>query len=711
MNSKAYFDSNGQLVVPQVPPFQESECLNVYSSTSVLLPNDTSYDKNSAHIARQSHLNPNLVLGNMGSPILNISSNSPPSIGTSSLVTDVTYGTNFQRTTSSSINIESYQNLPSSPLPVSSRNTSGLAMENTSTPLLTESLLNHINEVARRRERPDHDMSSLFKGKERELLDDLPQMSKKPRPNADAAHIIQQLLQKREHLVFQDYNQQLKTLLQQHEFQKLKQKDVAQSQYVAAPTQKQMRLYLQQLVKSSRPLPSGICSRRLMQFMYHLQHRPSDNSITYWRKFVAEYYAPRAKKRWCLSLYDGVGERSLGVFSQLAMEAWRCDLCGSNSGKGFESNFEILPRLYKTYFESGVLDELLFLDLPHEYILPSGFILLRYEKVVQETIYEKFRVVREGQLRIIFTNDLKILGWEFCARCHDEVVPRQLIAPQVDELAQMAEKYQRKDGSSKVAVQNLQSTCKMFVDAEGQLKKNLDSVLVNDLGFPKKYIRCLQIGEIVTSMTDLMTFSLDNNIGPIESIRKYSQEGSTSNVLKKQAETPATSEAILSGSKQPHGRMSCHQKMQNPTSNPKKRKPFGSASSTLSEFDNKTQEQMIGKILQQMESNTREKATLSKNVKVEVPEVKNSGAALTADVANRGTGRVGNVPDLGNKNTFVGRSVQKNVPTGTDSSKSTSSNVRMKQEPDDDIYKDLYLSEAIMDVDRGFFRIGALNDE
>ena len=44
-----------------------------------------------------------------------------------------------------------------------------------------------------------------------------------------------------------------------------------------------------------------------------------DNTIVYWRKFVAEYYSPRAKKRWCLSLYDNVGHHALGVFPQAAM--------------------------------------------------------------------------------------------------------------------------------------------------------------------------------------------------------------------------------------------------------------------------------------------------------------------------------------------------------------------------------------------------------
>ena len=34
---------------------------------------------------------------------------------------------------------------------------------------------------------------------------------------------------------------------------------------------------------------------------------------------MGEYYAPRAKKRWCLSLYNNVGQHALGVFPQAAM--------------------------------------------------------------------------------------------------------------------------------------------------------------------------------------------------------------------------------------------------------------------------------------------------------------------------------------------------------------------------------------------------------
>ena len=73
-----------------------------------------------------------------------------------------------------------------------------------------------------------------------------------------------------------------------------------------------------------------------------------------------------------------------------------------------EANFEVLPWLHKINFESGVIDELLFADLPHESRFSSGLMMLEYGKAVQESIYEQLRVVREGQLRIIFTHDLKV---------------------------------------------------------------------------------------------------------------------------------------------------------------------------------------------------------------------------------------------------------------------------------------------------------------
>ena len=68
----------------------------------------------------------------------------------------------------------------------------------------------------------------------------------------------------------------------------------------------------------------------------------------------------------------------------------------------------MLPRLNEIKYGSGVIDELLFLDVPRERKFANGIMMLEFSKAVQESVYEQLRVVREGQLRIIFAPDLKV---------------------------------------------------------------------------------------------------------------------------------------------------------------------------------------------------------------------------------------------------------------------------------------------------------------
>ena len=97
-----------------------------------------------------------------------------------------------------------------------------------------------------------------------------------------------------------------------------------------------------------------------------------------------------------------------------------------------EATFDVLPRLNEIKFASGVIDELLYLSVPSERRFPSGIMVLEYAKAVQESVFEHIRVIREGHLRIIFSQELKILSWEFCTRRHEELLPRRLVAPQVN---------------------------------------------------------------------------------------------------------------------------------------------------------------------------------------------------------------------------------------------------------------------------------------
>ncbi|KAK6158112.1 hypothetical protein DH2020_005426 [Rehmannia glutinosa] len=276
-------------------------------------------------------------------------------------------------------------------------------------------------------------------------------------------------------------------------------------------------------------LDGGICSRRLKQYLYHLRNNTHDNSIAYWKKFVSEYYAPGSRKKWCFSKYENIELHTTGVFcpnSMLYVYFSSCDLV--------EATFDIFPRLFKIKFESGMLDEILFLDSPRACKIPSGLVL-EYSKATQESVYEKFRVVHEGKLRIVFRYDLKILSWEFCAQNHEEFLLRRLITPQVNQMVQAAKTYQNdiQNGASfRVSSEDLQTLCDTFVSAGDQLARNMETPLVNDLGYPKRFIRCLQIAEVVDSMKDIMALSDETKTGPIECLDNYSQSNKTYNQTK-----------------------------------------------------------------------------------------------------------------------------------------------------------------------------------
>ncbi|GER36713.1 SEU1 protein [Striga asiatica] len=511
---------------------------------------------NSMHsIPGRARVNVGPLSGDIGNAVLNSMATSAPSIGASSLVTDANSGLSgggphMQR--SASFNTESYMRLPTSPLSFTSNNIS----------ISGSSVIDGSNQDPAQAQQNQHSSTASLPGSRmgqvqipvgprgpNSFIQDpntMSQIQKKPRLDIKQEDVVlQQLLQRQDSMGLQNPNPnpQLQALIQQQRLRQQQQQreQLLQSmppmQRVQLLQQQQQQQLRQQLLQQQgvqpgsgikRPYDGGVCSRRLMQYLYHQRQRPADNSIAYWRKFVAEYYSPRAKKRWCLSLYDNVGHHSLGVFPQAAMDAWQCDICGSKSGR--EATFEVLPRLDEIKFGSGIIDELLFLDLPRECRFPSGMMMLEYAKAVSESVYEQLRVVREGQLRIIFTSDLKILSWEFCARRHEELLPRRLVAPQVNQLLQVAQKCQStisESGPDGVSQPDLQANSVMVVTAGRQLARSLELQSLNDLGFSKRYVRCLQISEVVNSMKDLMEFCTSHKIGPIEGLKNFPRHPST----------------------------------------------------------------------------------------------------------------------------------------------------------------------------------------
>ncbi|KAG2615205.1 hypothetical protein PVAP13_3NG070800 [Panicum virgatum] len=191
-----------------------------------------------------------------------------------------------------------------------------------------------------------------------------------------------------------------------------------------------------------------------------------------------------------------------------------------------ETTVEVLPRLCQIKYASGTLEELLYVDMPRESQNSCGQIVLDYTKAIQESVFEQLRVVREGHLRIVFNQDLKIASWEFCARRHEELIPRRSIIPQVSQLGAVVQKYQSSvQNSASLSNQDMQNNCNSFVACARQLAKALEVPLVNDLGYTKRYVRCLQIAEVVNCMKDLIDYSRQTGSGPIDSLRKFPRRG------------------------------------------------------------------------------------------------------------------------------------------------------------------------------------------
>ncbi|KAL9253646.1 putative transcriptional regulator SLK2 [Drosera capensis] len=489
--------------------------------------------------------------------VLNGLATSGPSIGASSLLTDgnsdFSWGPQVQR--SASISSESYMRLPASPMSFTSNNMSVLGsaimdgsltvqqnsqqdlilqQSNQNHQLLQQGVPGRTSFPAAQAGQTHLPLGPRLASTVIQDASNLSELHKKPRMDIKQEEAYQgqhfnQVLQKNDlqltghHPPYQAFLQPQHRLRQEQYLQSMPQMQHAQLQ--KQHHQQQLKNHLQQQgIQHTAAMKNtydsnGVCARRLMQYLYHQRQRGQEGTIAYWRKFVAEYYAPRAKKRWCLSLYDN--------------DAWHCDICGARSGRGFEATYEVLPRLNELKFNSGVLDELLFLDWPRERRLPSGFMILEYGKAVQESIYEQLRVVREGQLRIIFTQDLKILSWEFCARRHEELLSKRVVAPQVAQLLQVVQKCQSTisdAGSDGVASQELQANSNMVVTAGRQLAKNLELQTLNELGFSKRYVRCLQISEVFNHMKDLIDFCKEAKLGPIEGLKNYTQLASTSKI-------------------------------------------------------------------------------------------------------------------------------------------------------------------------------------
>lgn len=283
----------------------------------------------SSNFGNSSHAIPGHARANMGplpgdvsNTVFNSVATSGPSIGASSLVTDansgLSGGPHLQR--SASFNTDSYMRLPASPMSFTSNNISisGSSVMDGSA-IVPQSSNQEPGSQAQQNQQHQGASSATSLPTSRMGQVHLPggprvpnsfiqdpttisQLQKKPRLDIKQEDILQQqvlqqLLQKQDPMHLQNPNPQLQALIQQqrlrqHQQQQREQQQLLQSmppmQRVQLMQQQQQQQQLrQQLLQQGmqpasgikRPYDGGVCSRRLMQYLYHQRQRPAVSSL------------------------------------------------------------------------------------------------------------------------------------------------------------------------------------------------------------------------------------------------------------------------------------------------------------------------------------------------------------------------------------------------------------------------------------------------
>lgn len=276
----------------------------------------------SSSFANSSNLipgNPRSSLGPVsGDTVLNSVASSGPSVGASSLVTDansgLSAGPNLQR--SASINTESYMRLPASPMSFTSNNISISGSSVIDGSSVAQQSSNQDPSSQQLQQSQQHRGASSatslpssrigqvqlpngqgLRGTGSFIQDpSISQLQKRPRMEIKQEDILQQqvlqqLLQRQDPLHLQNSNPQFQALIQQQRLRQQQQQllqsmpAVQRNQLLQQQHQMQLRQQLQQGMQPAtavkRPYDGGVCSRRLMKYLYHQRQRPPVSNFSF----------------------------------------------------------------------------------------------------------------------------------------------------------------------------------------------------------------------------------------------------------------------------------------------------------------------------------------------------------------------------------------------------------------------------------------------
>ncbi|KAK9729770.1 hypothetical protein K7432_000017 [Basidiobolus ranarum] len=219
---------------------------------------------------------------------------------------------------------------------------------------------------------------------------------------------------------------------------------------------------------------SGSAIMKVIQYSEQLTGKNEDENLQlagHWNKIMSEFFASNGLMKYTL------------CHSQL------------KDTRTFDLPTSLLARFYLINYESGVTDIQLVLENPVEFALPNGYHVV--ECVRAAFVYHYWdgtQVYANGTLKVTLDSQLKFELFEFATTEYTELLRRGL-------LLALAQSHN-----------------------EGKIDINhLPDSPINDYGVPIRTMRCLEISEVITEMSDLISYSFSSNLGPIQSLRKYGE--------------------------------------------------------------------------------------------------------------------------------------------------------------------------------------------
>mmetsp|Transcript_19476 Transcript_19476/g.54196 ORF Transcript_19476/g.54196 Transcript_19476/m.54196 type:complete len:372 (-) Transcript_19476:490-1605(-) len=234
---------------------------------------------------------------------------------------------------------------------------------------------------------------------------------------------------------------------------------------------------------------------RLLQYADAQRSRPQDNSFSFWRAFVAEFFSPNAIVR-------------------LSVKRSRSTTNPEEEFQSTVTSLAALPTLFHAKYCDGLKEELLCLGGGcQESCLPNGQVMVKYNNLVEEAVYPTQRVVRIGVLTVTFSRTWKIHDWDLQITGHTTMMPHWLIQTKASQMKERASAIHGNVAQALTQMslspldkqQILQRACSELSALTQQMSLRMDpGCVTNEFGYTDRFMRALQLSDAAETLDDLI---------------------------------------------------------------------------------------------------------------------------------------------------------------------------------------------------------------